>query len=206
MGTNEDFVLDMYYADWLFEYIRSRTRFYWPDDQRLSYHLKVGFDTTTWYRDGSWNDRDPEDWHEDTGFGAPDFIGSPRLDFIKNRVQQVRLAGVTYSTIGSWYTFEAIEAEDGAAKFDPIRLPVTDQMRGEAKRWARDRGGRVTREKGVEFQERYATVLDGDEASRAAGQLNDVHVTIPDITSEQEAKEVFEEATMMAERAVRQVM
>ena len=206
MGGTEDFIADYHFADWVWRHIKSSARINWPEDERLTYQVEAGIDTTKWYRDGTWDRENPEDWQESSGFGAPDFIGSPSLDFLKDNVRSVYLAGVTYTVVGSWYTFEIQEDEDTPLRYDPIRLPVTQNMVQEAKDWGRDWGGEFLREKDVEFKERFATVLDEDEAFQAAAQLNDVHIRIENVTSERHAKEIFREATDMAERAVRNVL
>lgn len=206
MATQDMFVLDPHYADWVWNYIRSRARVYWPDDKRLNYITEVTPETKTWYRDGSWDKTDNAEWFRKGEIGMPDFPGFPGMDFRKGSVRSARLAGVSYTVVGSWYTFEAVNDAGDPAVFDPIRLPVTDGMVEEAKDWSRSYGGEFLRRKGVEFNERFATALDGEEASRAASELSDVHVRIPEVTTEQEAKDVLREATDMAERAVRQVM
>lgn len=205
MGTQEDFILDLHYANWVWNHIKSSQRVYWPEDERFYYQIEAGIETKKYYRDGTWDRESATDYQEATDIGVPDFIGTPKVEFMKGLVRSVYIAGVSYTTIGSWYTFEITEdEEDDEAMFDPIRLPVTYEMIPEAKKFARDRGGSFIREKGVEFQERYATALSEDEARLAASDLNDVHVKIP-ARSEQEAKEVIREATAMAERAVREV-
>lgn len=206
MGGTEDFVCDPLFADWVWNHIKSSPRVYWPDDERLTYQTEAGFETKKWYRSGSWDREVPDMWRENTGFGVPDFTGHPGLDFRKDLVRSVYLAGVSYTVVGSWYTFEMKEDEDTPLMLDPIRLPVTQDMVSEAKAWGRDWGGSFVREKDVEFKERFATVLDDDEAFQAAAQLNDVHLKIGNIESERRAKNIFREATDMAERAVRSVL
>jgi len=206
MGTNEDFVLDMHFADWVWNHIESSPRIYWPDDERLIYQTKVGIETKKWYRDGTWDKDNWKDWKEQSGFGVPDFTGTPELDFLKDSVSWVGLAGTPYTIIGGWYTFEAQQDEGEPAEFRPIRVPVPDEMIGTVRQFAKENGGEVTRVKGVEFAERFADALDGDEAHRAVGMLNDVHVNIPNVTTEEQAKRIFTEATDYAERAVRTVM
>lgn len=206
MPGSDAFVLDWHYADWVYRYIESRGRVYWPDDERLTFITDLGLETNKWYRDGTWDKPGAGRWQEETGIGVPDFTGSAKFDFVREKVRSTRLAGVAYTVIGSWYTFEATNDANEPMVFDPIRLPVTQDMIPEAKEWARERGGSHQRTKGVEFQERFATALEGDAAQRAARQLSDVHLRIPDLDTEQEAKDTFREATDMAERAVRQVM
>jgi hypothetical protein len=78
-------------------------------------------------------------------------------------------------------------------------------MISEVREWAQSWGGEVQRVKGVEFDARFAEVLDPDDARLRSQDLNDVHVKIA-VRSAGGYKRVFEAATDFAERSVRAVV
>ena len=208
-GSQDDFILDYEFAHRIWKRIRSSARLKWPDDERLQYVINPSSITgeEKYYRDGTWDDsNDDNDWMRQRGVGGLSFRESPIVAFVQNNVKGVLIAGTSYTTLGSWYTFEMREAEDEAANMNPLRVPVPRSMRDEVKTWAKRNGGEVTREKGVEFKERYAEAFDGDEARLRAGDLWDIHVRFETVTTEEQAWQLFDQATDYAERGVRQVM
>ena len=207
-GSKEDFILDYEFAHRIWKRIRSSARLKWPDDERLQYAVNPTSYTgdEKYYRDGTWDDdRSENDWMRDRGPFGPKFTGSPVVAFAEENVREVLIAGTSYTTLGSWYTFEMREELDGAANMNPLRVPVPRSMRDEVRQWAKRNGGEVTREKGVEFKERYAEAFDADEARLRAGDLWDIHVRFGTVTTTEQAWELFEQATDYAERGVRQV-
>lgn len=203
MGDTDDFILDPKFADWVWRHIRSSGRLYWPDDKRLTYLINPGSNQEKYIRDGTWDDDVWNDWWQTMGVMGPKMEFTPSTDFRKGTVREVGLAGVSYSNIGSWYTFEMREKVDEDLKYTPLRIPVTREMIEEVREWADDNDGEVQRVKPVSFEERYATALPDTQASKAARQLEDVHVKFEGIDTEEEAKRLFTEATDFAERAVR---
>jgi len=206
MGTNDDFVLDMHFADWLWNHIASAPRVYWPDDEKLTFITNPGPVQDKYYRSGTWSKDSWRDWYQDAGTFGPKMVMSPFMDFHKGTVREVVLAGTPYTIIGSWYTFEMRQREDEPASFVPIRVPVPRDMEQTVREWADEHDGRVTRVKDVEFQERYAEAMSRDDALSAATELQDVHVRFESVESEREAKRLVENATDFAERGVRAVM
>jgi hypothetical protein len=206
MGTTDDFVLDMHFADWVWNHIRASPRIYWPDDQKLIYITNPGRNQEKYYRHGTWSEDNWRDWHSNMGALGPTMTTSPFMDFHDDKVREVALAGTPYTTVGSWYTFEMRENADGAASFVPIRVPVPRDWEGEVRKWADDNYGRVTRVKPVEFAERYADALPATEARNAVRDMQDVHVRFENVESEREAKRLVEDATDYAERGARAVM
>lgn len=206
--SDENFVLDPAFAHWVWEQIRASARLKWPDDEKLIYHLNAQSVSggERYFRDGTWDKDEDGEWYQLIGrFAGPKMTMWPHLEMQKSHIRDVYMAATAYTTLGSWYTFEIQEERDGPVVFEPIRVPVPRELRDEVYDWAEGNGGEVFREKGVEFQERYAEVLSGDKAARAAGDLYDLHVRIPGVESESEAKEIVEQANSFAERGVRMV-
>lgn len=196
--ADADWILDPSVADWIWDYVKQDRYLYWPEDQRLTYMLSLGYETETYYRDGRFEPEAPMDWLQKN----LRMVDTPMVDFMQDKVKGVRIAGTPYTTLGSWFTFELAEETPYDVDFVPIRVPVTDDMVDDVKRWAQEEGGTVTRTKGVEFNERFATAFPEKEASRAAGKLRDVHVKIEGVTTEASVRRIFRRAAEFATDAV----
>lgn len=208
-GNREDFILDDEFAHWIWTRIGASSRLTWPEDEKLELTLNPRMTTSkeNYYRDGTFDRDDDTEWIKPFGpLGGLGMVSSPKVDFWNEKVREVHIAGVSYTVIGSWYTFEMYEKMGDPVEINPIRVPVTREMRDDVKRWAERNDGEMYREKGVEFKERYAEALDPDDARLRVGDLYDMHVRFPEVESEDEVRRLFNEATDFAERAVRKLM
>lgn len=206
MPSIDDYVIDPYVAHWVHDYLQSSARFVMPDDEKISYLVFGGEGQQSYFR---WMDNAPRKsgaWMlEQRDSPLPEVVQSLPDELRDADVSRVNLSFISYTTLGSWYTAEADEQTPGSASLSPIRVPVPDDMIPRVREWAGENGGEVSRVKGVEFKDRFAEVVGSTEARRLAGELNDVHVEIHDIGTEQEFKRLFREATDFAERGVRSV-
>lgn len=203
----DPFVLDPYLAYWTHEHLRNSGRFVMPDDRQFTYLVWTNEGQQNYF---NWMDDKPNKktvWlHEVDDMPIPEVEMDLPSKLRGEEVTRVHMSFIAYTTLGSWYTAEADEelSDDGAA-FDPIRVPVTDDMIPEVREWVQGKGGTVPRVKGVEFDSRFAEVLDPGDARLRSNDLNDVHVKVK-VRSAGEYKRVFEQATNFAERAVRAVV
>lgn len=203
-GGADDFVLDYHYADWVWNLIQSSSWFRFPgEDTSLNYRVKAGLDMDNYERDGNWDNQNPDDWVKQGRLPA---TLTPKLDFMKDKVRKVSLSGDPYSVVGTWYSFKLVEELGEPAQASPLRVTVTQGQRRDVIDWAESWSGEFLREKGVIQSDAYAEGQYLDDTLSIQGELVDLHVKIPDITTEGEAKAIFEESLEWSEKGVRQAI
>lgn len=205
MGDMDDFVLSPWNVDWIFRQVRASAWVHWGEDFDLTYNVKEGIESKSYYRDGNWTDTGDTDFWERGGL--PGLSTPTRPAFWNDKVRSVNVAGIVATTPGAWFTFELGEEEDTPARAELVRIPTASGLMDEVKEWVNEQeDGNVVHIGSIRVEERFSEVIDHEPDPMVAMSLNDVHASWAGMETEAEFKEKFEQIMDFTERSVRSVM
>lgn len=203
-GGKDAFIIDHEMANWLYKSAIDRTHLHYHEKHDASYGVKAGLDRDVYIREHDWLSRhDDEDWLEKGGPMAPDFVGSPVVDFYTDKVRAVDYSAVVVTTPGAWYTFEWEEkAEEGFTR-SLIRIPTHPDVMDDVEAFIADNGGEIFHRGAVRFEERFEDAISGDVPGPAMVQMTDVHAHLEDFDGESDFKSTVRKMHDLVERSVR---